>query len=97
MPPFVERFQQCDDSCRVGFELFFPSLDSRSESYIATYSFWLSNVASLAISCITCGILHHAQIGQNTYTEYVRTIYINIYTSVDTKHHGASLSERWNV
>ena len=25
-------------------------------------------------------ILHHAQIGQNAYTEYTRTIYIYIYT-----------------
>ena len=25
------------------------------------------------------------------------TLHIAFYTSVDAKHHGASLSERWNV
>ena len=40
-----------------------------------TYFFLAFKVASLAISCVTCGILHHAQIGQNAYTEYVHTIY----------------------
>ena len=28
-------------------------------------------------------ILHHTQIGQNAYTEYVRTIHINIYINKD--------------
>ena len=51
VPPSVERFQQCDDPCRIGFyALAFLSFfsDSISESYVYT-SFWLSNVASLAI------------------------------------------------
>ena len=43
MPPFVEGFQQRDDPCHVCFNtLAFLSFH--------TTSFWLSNVASLAIS-----------------------------------------------
>ena len=43
-----------------------------------TTSFWLLNVTSLAMSfdMYNVEILHHAQIGQNAYTEYARTIYI---------------------
>ena len=79
VPPFVERFQQRDDSCRVGFyalAFFSPSFFGFHKSYIYTTSFWLSNVASLAHVYVE--ILHHAQIGQNAYTEYARTMYIYI-------------------
>ena len=47
--PFVERVQQCNDPCPIGFyALAFLSSDSMCP--IHKTSFWLSNVASLAIS-----------------------------------------------
>ena len=38
-----------------------------------------------------CSTLYHMLLWQ-----YTRILYV-ILTSVDAKHHGASLSERWNV
>ena len=64
MPPIVERFQQCDDPYCIGFYAL-AFLFVGFHEWVVHTSFWLSNVASLAISCITCRILHHAQIGQN--------------------------------
>ena len=83
VPPFVEHFQQRDDPCHVGFYAFnslsLLSSDSISESYIQL----LSNVA-----CIKhVDILHHAQRGQNAYTEYARTIHIDVLsTSMGLSH-----------
>ena len=91
VPPFVERFQQHDDPCRIGFyALAFISFVLQFHKWVVhTTSFWFSNVASLATFfdmyrlwkfCITHkqGRMHI----RNTYAPY---IYTGIYKDINRK------------
>ena len=48
-------------------------------------------------SCNAARILIGASLSEPHTSESNGGFFIYIYTSVDAKHHGASLSERWNV
>ena len=80
VPPFVERFLQHNNPCRIGFyPLAFLSFEFHK--WVVHTNFRVSNVASpasLAISfdMYNVEILHHAQIGQCIYG--IRTYHIYI-------------------